>query len=138
MKNRKRLFGQWHYLMALLLTLAMVSCGGEDKTGDQAMISGGNSKTWRADKELTASGDKDKLTDAEEQETMQFYADGRFALGGGGTLQTGTWSYDKAAKRLSLQFEGQGVSENFTVEELTENEMVLVANDGSRMELKAD
>ena len=138
MKNRKNLFGQWHYLMALLLTLAMVSCGGEDKAGDQSMISGGNSKTWRADKELTASGDKDKLTDEEEQETMQFYADGRFALGGGGSLQTGTWSYDKAAKRLSLQFEGQGVSENFTVEELTEDEMVLVANDGSRMEMKAD
>lgn len=67
---------------------------------------------------------------------MQFYADGRFALGGGGTLQTGTWSFDEAAKRLSLQFEDQEVTENFEVVKLDDDELDLRADDGTLMELE--
>ncbi len=128
---------QWYTAALALLMLVLVSCGGNEKVGTENMISGSSSKTWKADKELTATGDKDKLTGEEKAETMQFYSDGRFALGGGGSLQTGTWSFDQAAKRLSLQFQGTDVSENFDVEQLTEKEMRLVARDGSKMELKA-
>lgn len=124
--------------IAMLLVVVLWSCGGSDEVGTESMISGPSSKTWKAEKELTAAGDKDKLTDSEKQETMQFYADGRFALGGGGTLQTGTWTYDQAAKRLSLQFEGQDMTENFEVTELTDDKMVLKASDGSTMELEAE
>ena len=124
--------------IAMLLVVVLWSCGGKDEVGTESMISGANSKTWKAEKELTAAGDKDKLTDSEKQETMQFYADGRFALGGGGTLQTGTWTYDPTAKRLSLQFEGQDMTENFEVTKLTDDKMVLKASDGSTMELEAE
>ncbi|WP_241739068.1 hypothetical protein [Pontibacter beigongshangensis] len=137
MENMKPKMSQWYTAALALLMLVLVSCGGNEKVGTENMISGSSSKTWKADKELTATGDKDKLTGEEKAETMQFYSDGRFALGGGGSLQTGTWSFDQAAKRLSLQFQGTDVSENFDVEQLTEKEMRLVARDGSKMELKA-
>lgn len=128
----------WAFAMAFVLMAFMASCGGGDEAGNANMISGGTSKTWKADKEMTASGDRDKLTKDEKQETMQFYADGRFAMGGGGSLETGTWTYDQAGKRLSLTFEGADVSQNFTVDKLTEKEMHLLTPDGARMEMKAD
>ncbi|WP_461489406.1 lipocalin family protein [Pontibacter sp. HJ8] len=136
--NFKNVKSTWSFVMALLLLVVMSGCGGKETAGTESMLSGGSSKTWKAEKETTASGDKDKLTDAEEEETMQFYSDGRFAMGGGGSLQTGTYSYDQAGKRLSLTFEGQSTSENFQVEKLTEKEMTLVAGDGSKMEMKAE
>lgn len=127
----------WHGLLALLLTITITSCGGnKEEVGSESMISGANSKTWVADKEMAASGDKEKLTDAEKEQMMQFYADGRFALGGGGTLQTGTWSYDQAGKRLSLQFEGADMTENFEVLKLDDDEMDLRAADGTVMEME--
>lgn len=138
-KNLNRAKGYLTFVMAIVLVAFMASCGGNsDNVGNANMISGGSSKTWKAHKETTASGDKDKLTREEKDETMQFYSDGRFAMGGGGALQTGTWNYDQAGKRLSLTFEGADVSQNFTVEKLTDKEMNLVAGDGSKMQMKAD
>lgn len=135
--KKANILGQ--YVLALLVMLVMASCGGDkEKVGSESMISGASSKTWKANKELNAAGDKDKLTKDEKGETMQFYADGRFALGGGGTLQTGTWAFDQAAKRITLNFENQNVAENFQVNKLTDNEMHLVAADGSEMHLKAE
>ena len=123
----------------MLLMVVLVSCGGGDnEVGSENMISGTNSKTWKADKELTAAGDRQEMTEAEQDETMQFYADGRFALGGGGSLQTGTWSFDRAAKRLTLQFEDENMTENFEVVKLTDDEMRLKAEDGSEMQLEAE
>ncbi|WP_276497656.1 hypothetical protein [Pontibacter litorisediminis] len=127
----------WHGLLALLLAITITSCGGnKEEVGSESMISGSSSKTWVADKEMNATGDKDKLTDAEKQQTMQFYADGRFALGAGSSLQTGTWSFDQAAKRLSLQFEGAEMTENFEVLKLDDDEMDLRASDGTVMEME--
>jgi hypothetical protein len=128
----------WNVIMALIFAVAISACGGDEKVGSENMISGSSSKTWKADKELSASGDKDKLTKAEKRETMQFYSDGRFALGGGSMLQTGTWSFDQSAKRLTLQFENQGVTENFEVLKLTDDHMELKAADGSIMELETE
>lgn len=125
-------------LVTMVLVVLLWSCGGKDEAGTESMISGASSKTWKANKELDASGDKDKLSTEEKQETMQFYADGRFALGGGGALQTGTWTYDQAAKRLSLQFEGQDMTENFEVTKLTDDKMELKASDGSVMQMEAE
>ena len=125
-------------LITMMLVVLLWSCGGKDEVGNESMISGNSSKTWKANKELNAAGDKEKLSSEEKQETMQFYADGRFALGGGGTLQTGTWTFDQTANRLSLQFEGQDMTENFEVTRLTDNKMTLKASDGSTMELEAE
>src|SRR5690606_15843757 len=122
MENRKMKKNGLKVLMntafAMLLTILMVSCGGKDEAGSESMLSGASSKTWKTNKELNAAGDKEKLTDAEKQQNLQFYADGRFAMGGASTLQTGTWTYDQAAKKLSLQFEGQDVQETFDVVKL--------------------
>ncbi|MCX2738384.1 hypothetical protein [Pontibacter anaerobius] len=127
----------WHGLLALLLAVTITSCGGnKEEVGSESMISGTSSKTWVADKEKSATGDKEKLTDAEKEQTMQFYADGRFALGGGGSLQTGTWSFDQTAKRLTLQFEGADMTENFEVLKLDDDELDLKASDGSMMEME--
>jgi hypothetical protein len=138
-KNLKQVKGYLTFVMAFVMMAFMASCGGnKDNAGNANMISGGSSKTWKAHKETTASGDRDKLTKEEKQETMQFYSDGRFAMGGGGQLETGTWNYDQAGRRLSLTFQNSDVSQNFTVEKLTDKEMHLVAGDGSKMELKAN
>ena len=123
-------------LLTMMFAVVLVSCGGEDKVGTESLISGASSKTWEINKELNAAGDKEKLSKSEKQETMQFYSDGRFALSGGGTLQTGTWSFDQAAKKLTLQFEGQDVTENFDVAKLEDDKMELRAADGSVMELE--
>ena len=137
--NLKQAKAYFTFVMAFVLMAFLTSCGGDkDNAGNANMISGGSSKTWKAAKETTASGEKDKLTAEEKDETMQFYSDGRFAMGGGGSLQTGTWTYDQAGRRLSLTFEGASESQNFTVEKLTEKEMDLVAGDGSKMKMKAE
>ncbi|WP_299822558.1 lipocalin family protein [uncultured Pontibacter sp.] len=128
----------WAKLITMMLVVVLWSCGGNEEVGTESMLSGASSKTWKANKELNAAGDKDKLTKEEKQETMQFYADGRFALGGGGSLQTGTWTYDQTAKRLSLQFEGQDMTENFEVTKLTDSKMELRATDGSVMQMEAE
>ncbi|MCC9137079.1 lipocalin family protein [Pontibacter silvestris] len=128
----------WSTLTAILLAIVLISCGDSNEVGSESMLTGPSNKTWRAEKETNAVGNKEKLTDAEKQETMQFYADGRFALGGGGTLQTGTWSFDQAARRLTLQLEDQDVTLNFEVLKLTNDEMRLKAADGSEMLLQAD
>lgn len=138
MKNARFWLSQLQYLMLILFTVTLVSCGGGDEVGSESMLTGANSKTWRADKELNAVGNKEELSDAEKESTMQFYADGRFAVGEQGTLQTGTWSFDQAAKRLTLQFEDADVSLNFEVLKLTNDEMRLKAADNSEMVLKAE
>lgn len=126
-------------VLVLFIMLITVSCGGsEEKVGSESLISGATNKTWKANKEFDASGEKNKLTQEEESEAIQFYSDGRFALGGGGTLQTGTWSFDQSANRLTLNFENQDMSENFEVTKLTDDEMNLKAADGSEMRLKAN
>lgn len=123
-------------LLALLLAVVLASCGGEDKVGAENMISGPSSKTWVADEQLDAAGEEVEQAEAANG-SMQFYADGRFALGEGGQLRTGTWSFDQSARRLTLQFENDNVSENFEVTKLTEDEMNLKAPDGAEMKLKA-
>lgn len=137
--NLKKINSKVQVLMALLLMLVVASCGGgENEVGSDSMISGTDSKTWKAEKELNAAGDNQELTEQEEAATMQFYADGRFALGGGGTLQTGTWAFDQAAKRLTLNFENQEMAETFDVTKLTEDEMTLKGNDGTEMRLQTE
>lgn len=124
-------------LLAMLFAVVLVSCGGEDKVGTENMISGPNNKTWVADEEMNSAGKEVKQVDKSQRGGMQFYADGRFALGESGSLRTGTWSYDQAAKRLTLQFEEQNESLTYEVTKLTEDEMNLRVPDGSEMKLKA-
>lgn len=137
MKNKTNYKNKLNTLLAMLFAVVLVSCGGGDEVGSENMISGTNSKTWVADEEMNSAGQEVEQVDTDEQGGMQFYADGRFALGESGMLRTGTWSFDQAAKRLTLQFEEQNETVNYEVTKLTEDEMNLRVPDGSEMKLKA-
>lgn len=126
-----------HTLLAMFLAVVLASCGGEEKVGAENMISGPSSKNWIADEEMNSSGDEVEPVDKDKQGGMQFYADGRFAMGESGQLRTGTWSFDQQAKQLTVQFEDENVTRNFEVTKLTEDEMNLRVEDGSEMKLKA-
>src|SRR5690606_36970476 len=129
---------QIQHVLAALLLVVLVSCSGKEEVGSTSLITGASSKTWKIEKAVDATGDKEKLTDHEENEALQFFADCRFSTTGGAALQTGTWTFDQAAKTLSLQFEGATTQEVFNVVKLTEDEMRLKAADGSEMVLSAN
>ncbi|MFD1756409.1 lipocalin family protein [Rufibacter sediminis] len=115
------------------------SCNKKAETGgDSQMISGTTSKTWKASKETTASGDKDKLTSAEKQEQIQFFANGNFTQTSETASANGTWTYSAPNKTLSLTYANNNVSENFTVAELDDDDMKLQAPDGSTLTLKVE
>ncbi|WP_190300246.1 lipocalin-like domain-containing protein [Rufibacter hautae] len=106
--------------------------------GNTQMISGATSKIWKASKETTASGDKDKLTSTEKQEQIQFFANGNFTQTSDAQSANGTWTYSAPNKTLSLTYANNNVSENFTVSELDDDDMKLQAPDGSTLTLKAE
>ncbi len=106
--------------------------------GNSQMISGTASKVWKASRETTASGDKDKLTSAEKQEQIQFFANGNFTQTSASESANGTWTYSAPNKTLSLTYANNNVSENFTVAELDDDDMKLQAPNGSTLTLKAD
>lgn len=58
-------------LFSLVLLLA-VSCKEKNTVGNASMLSGADSKTWKTDKETTATGEKDKLTSAEKKKKFSF------------------------------------------------------------------
>jgi hypothetical protein len=101
-----------------------------------AMIAGDNQKTWKAERETDAEGDKDRLTRDEKKESITFFNNGNMRMSGTGDSREGTWTY--TGNELSLQFTGENVSENFAVLELTNDIMKLRANDGSEMIMKPD
>ena len=136
-----KLYSFRNSLTALFLLFAFitVSCGDKgNEAGNSSMISGTDSKTWKADRETTATGEKDKLTKEEKKESITFYANSKFTMTSPANTMNGTWTYDAGMKNLSLQFEGNNVTENFKVENLSEKDMKLVAGDGSTMTLEAE
>ncbi|CAA9274521.1 MAG: hypothetical protein AVDCRST_MAG95-2947 [uncultured Adhaeribacter sp.] len=124
-------------LFSLVLLLA-VSCKEKNTVGNASMLSGADSKTWKTDKETTATGEKDKLTSAEKKEEIQFFANGSFSMRSPTQNASGKWTYDAMAKKLSLQFVGSDKTENFQVSNLSDDELTMVAEDGSQMVLEAD
>lgn len=124
----------------LLLIIFLFSMGCDKKNKDQSenLLSGATSKTWKINKQTDASGDKDKLTQEEKSEVMQFFADGKFTINTQTQSQRGTWTQDQAAKSLTLQFEGANNTETFQVVDLSENAAKLKAADGSEMILETE
>lgn len=125
-------------LFVLLIGFGSFSCGDKKQEGGNTeMISGATSKIWKANKETNSAGDKEKLSDAEEQEQIQFFANGNFTQTSNTQSANGTWTYDAQTQTLSLTYANNSVSENFSVTELTANEMTLKAPDGSTLEMEA-
>ena len=118
------------YLSIVLLLLAS-SCKGKDEVATAATFSGNESKTWKAEKETTATGDKDKITGAEKGQEMQFFANGSFSMRSSTDNVSGKWTYDPMAKNLSLQFVGSTVTENFQVLSISDDEMKLQGSGGT-------
>ena len=127
-----------HLIVLLLALFSFYSCGKKEESTSASMISGADSKIWKATKETNASGDKEKLDRDEKKQELQFYSNGTFAINAEPANQTGKWTYDQASKTLSLNFEGENKTENFQVEDLDDDKMKLKAADGSEMTLEAE
>ena len=123
-------------LFALLLILSGCGNKGSESMSNEEKISGNDSKTWKATRETTAEGEKDKLTREEKKESITFSRNGNVKMSNNNEMMAGTWSYTN--NTLSLQFTGTNVTENFKVLELDADKMKLVAEDGSQMTLEPD
>jgi hypothetical protein len=119
----------------VLLVFFLISCGGKsDSMSNEEKISGKDSKTWEATRELNSEGDKEKLTRAEKKETITFSRNGTVKMSNNDQVMSGTWSF--MDNTLSLQFTGTNVTESFTVLELQDDKMRLKAVDGSQLNLE--
>ncbi|MGV3638949.1 MAG: lipocalin family protein [Adhaeribacter sp.] len=125
-------------LICLTLLLLASSCKEKTSVGSSSDISGNESKTWKTDKETTATGDKDKLSSEEKKQEIQFFANGSFSMRSPSQNSSGKWTYDTMARTLTLQFVGSDNTETFQVTNLTKDKMTLVAADNSKMELEAE
>jgi len=103
---------------------------------NEEKIAGKEEKTWKAQKETDASGDKDKLTRNEKRQTITFWRNGNVKMGDGNEMLSGQWKLE--GNNLALVFTGSDVSENFTLVELEDDEMKLRAGDGSELTMKPD
>lgn len=124
------------HLMYIGLFLFVVTGCGNDSMTNEEKLAGETEKTWEAERETTASGDKDKLTREEKKEKITFSRNGNVKMGNGNEMMSGQWSIE--GNNLSLHFAGQNVTENFTIIELEKNNIKLRANDGSELTMSPD
>jgi len=124
-------------LLSFLLVMFAAGCQKKNEVTTPATFSGTESKTWKAERETTASGDKDKITSTEKTQEMQFFANGSFSMRSSTQNVSGKWTYDAMGKNLALQFVGSDMTENFQVLSINDDEMKLQAADGSTMMLEA-
>lgn len=124
-------------LYIVLFLFALSGCSNKsDSMTNEEKIAGTEEKTWKAQKETDATGDKDKLTKDEKRQTITFWRNGNVKMGDGNQMMSGQWKLE--GSNLGLVFTGSDVSENFTLLELDNNEMKLKAGDGSEMTMKPD
>lgn len=127
--------GNWLYVLLFVLVVSGCNKASDSMTNEEK-IAGKEEKTWKAQKETDASGDKDKLTRDEKRQTITFWRNGNVKMGDGEQMLSGQWKLE--GDNLALVFTGSDVSENFTVLELEDNEMKLRAGDGSQLTMKPD
>lgn len=124
-------------LYVIVLFFALSGCSNKsDSMTNEEKIAGTEEKTWKAQKETDATGDKDKLTKDEKRQTITFWRNGNVKMGDGDQMMSGQWKLE--GSNLGLVFTGSDVSENFTLLELDNDEMKLKAGDGSEMTMKPD
>lgn len=124
-------------LYVILFIFVLSGCNkGSDSMTNEEKIAGKDEKTWKAQKETDASGDKDKLTRDEKRQTITFWRNGNVKMGNGDQMMSGKWALQ--GENLSLEFTGSNVSENFTLLALDEDEIKLRAGDGSELIMKPD
>lgn len=128
------------YTLLLLLPLMLATaCNNKKDDNPRLMVAGENSKTWVAKRETNAQGDKEKLSNTEQEQKMVFYANGSFQMQNNAEFQAGRWNYNASQQELEIIFDDrQDVKEVFQVQELEDNKMVLNASDGSTLQLKPE
>ena len=132
-------FSSLRYLTSLLALVALflVGCNQENKVGETNMLYGTDSKTWTTDKETSASGEKVAQTDADKKTELKFYANGSFNMTSPTQTMQGNYTFDQAAKKITLTPTGAPNSMSFDVVNLTNDKITLKAPDGSQMMLEA-
>lgn len=123
------------YILLFIFVLSGCNSGSDSMTNEEK-IAGKDEKTWKAQKETDASGDKDKLTRDEKRQTITFWRNGNVKMGDGDQMMSGQWTLQ--GDNLALVFAGSNTSENFTVVELDDDEIKLRAGDGSELTMKPD
>ena len=118
-----------------LFVLLLAGCGkNSDSLSSEEKISGKDSKTWEATRQVNAEGSPEKLTHSEKKETITFTRSGNVKMTNDDNVMSGTWSFVDDV--LSLQFTGTNVTETFAVLELEKDKMTLQAVDGSQLNLE--
>lgn len=130
----------FRYFATLLVLVALfaASCKQENKVGDTNLLYGTESKVWKTDKETAASGEKVTQTSNDKKTELRFYANGNFNMSSPAQSMQGKYTFDQAAKKITLTPDGAPTSLTFDVVNLTKDEITLKAPDGSQMMLEAD
>lgn len=129
------------YLATLLCAFVLLftaSCNQAGKVEGVNMLYGTNGKVWKTAKETSAAGDKVKQTDAQQDETLHFFANNTYSMTGAAGATQGKFSFDQGAKTLSLTPEGGSSTNTFNVETLTDSKLTLVGTSGAKLMLEAE
>ncbi|WP_045689743.1 lipocalin family protein [Hymenobacter sp. AT01-02] len=137
----KTQFTPLRYLASLLVLMAlfMASCGSkEGKVEGVNMLYGTESKTWKTDKELSSTGDKVKQTDAQEDDRIQFFANGQYNMTSVAGAVNGKYTFDQAGKKITMTPDGAAESNTFDVVTLTDDKLTLKAPTGAELRLEKE
>jgi hypothetical protein len=139
MKNLTSPFRLMASLLVLLVLFTAASCGSkEGKVEGVNMLYGATSKVWKTDKELDATGDKVKQTDAQEDERITFFANGQYNMTSPAGAVNGKYDFDQAGKKITMTPDGAAQSNSFDVVTLTEDKLTLKSAAGAELRLEKE
>ncbi|WP_169515030.1 hypothetical protein [Hymenobacter norwichensis] len=131
----------FRYLASLLMLLVLFTsaCGSkEGKVEGVNMLYGKESKVWKTDKELDATGDKVKQTDAQEDERITFFANGQYNMASPQGTVNGKYTFDQAGKTIAMTPDGSSTSNSFSVVTLTDDKLTLKSAAGAELRLEKE
>ncbi|RTQ49542.1 hypothetical protein EJV47_11995 [Hymenobacter gummosus] len=130
-----------HYLASLLLLLSMFTyaCGSkEGKVEGVNMLYGTESKMWKTRREEDASGDKVKQSSEQKQEELRFFANGQYVMTSPTESVNGKYTFDQAAKKITLTPDNGNTANTFDVVTLTDDRLTLRSPSGAELQLEAE
>lgn len=131
----------FRYLASLLMLLVLFTsaCGSkEGKVEGVNMLYGTESKIWKTDKELDATGDKVKQTDTQEDERITFFANGQYNMTSPQGAVNGKYTFDQAGKTIAMTPDGSTTSNSFSVVTLTDDKLTLKSAEGAELRLEKE
>jgi hypothetical protein len=103
-----------NFLVLILSLFMLAACGKKESSmTNEEKVAGNDSKTWKAKKEVNASGSVDRLNRDEKRQEITFWRNGNVKMGDGNQVMSGQWSIE--GNTLRMQFTGADVTENFTI-----------------------